>query len=46
MFKEADYSMGAFGKWGLGGPGSEGVPEKKGFLMFYSSGIFYGISFT
>lgn len=35
LFKEADYSTGAFGKWGLGGPGSEGVPEKQGFDEFF-----------
>ena len=35
LFKEAQYATGAFGKWGLGGPGTEGVPEKQGFDEFF-----------
>ena len=35
LFKEAGYATGAFGKWGLGGPGTEGVPEKMGFDEFF-----------
>ncbi len=35
MLKEAGYVSGAFGKWGLGFPGSEGEPLKKGFDVFY-----------
>jgi arylsulfatase A len=35
MLKEAGYSTGAFGKWGLGSPGSEGDPNKQGFDEFY-----------
>ncbi|MEO6070485.1 MAG: arylsulfatase [Chitinophagaceae bacterium] len=35
LFKEKGYTTGAFGKWGLGYPGSEGVPEKQGFDQFY-----------
>ncbi|MEO6704459.1 MAG: arylsulfatase, partial [Ginsengibacter sp.] len=35
MFKKAGYATGGFGKWGLGYPGSEGVPEKQGFDEFY-----------
>ncbi len=35
LFKEANYATGAFGKWGLGGPGTDGVPEKQGFDEFY-----------
>lgn len=35
LFKEAGYTTGAFGKWGLGGPGSDGVPEKQGFDEFF-----------
>lgn len=35
MFKEAGYATGAFGKWGLGFPGSEGAPEKMGFDKFH-----------
>jgi len=33
--KEAGYSTGAFGKWGLGYPGSEGDPNNQGFDEFY-----------
>lgn len=33
--KKAGYSTGAFGKWGLGFPGSEGDPTKQGFDTFY-----------
>ncbi len=35
MFKEAGYATGAFGKWGLGGPGSTGHPNNQGFDHFY-----------
>jgi len=35
MFKEAKYSTGAFGKWGLGHPASEGDPTKQGFDEFF-----------
>jgi arylsulfatase A-like enzyme len=35
MFKKAGYATGGFGKWGLGYPGSEGVPTKQGFDEFY-----------
>ena len=35
MLKEAGYISGAFGKWGLGYPGSEGDPLKQGFDVFY-----------
>ncbi|MDQ7014510.1 MAG: arylsulfatase [Planctomycetota bacterium] len=35
MFKEAGYVTGAFGKWGLGGPGSTGHPNNQGFDHFY-----------
>ena len=35
LFKEAGYKTGAFGKWGLGYPGSEGSPNKQGFDQFY-----------
>jgi arylsulfatase A-like enzyme len=35
LFKEAGYATGAFGKWGLGGPGTTGVPEKQGFDEFF-----------
>ncbi|CAN0375879.1 unnamed protein product, partial [Ectocarpus sp. 4 AP-2014] len=33
--KKAGYSTGAFGKWGLGFPGSEGDPVNQGFDTFY-----------
>ncbi|NRB47136.1 MAG: arylsulfatase [Saprospiraceae bacterium] len=33
--KEGGYVTGAFGKWGLGGPGSEGAPENQGFDTFF-----------
>ena len=29
------YTTGAFGKWGLGYPGSTGTPDKKGFTDFF-----------
>ncbi|MEM9801561.1 MAG: arylsulfatase [Planctomycetota bacterium] len=29
------YRTGGFGKWGLGGPGTEGAPERQGFDHFY-----------
>jgi len=35
MLKEQGYTTGLFGKWGLGYPGSEGVPNKQGFDKFY-----------
>lgn len=31
MFRNAGYVTGAFGKWGMGYPGSEGSPGKRGF---------------
>jgi arylsulfatase A len=33
--QESGYATGAFGKWGLGNPGSEGAPENQGFDRFY-----------
>ena len=33
--KTLGYATGAFGKWGLGGPGSEGDPIHQGFDTFY-----------
>jgi arylsulfatase A-like enzyme len=33
--QKAGYATGAFGKWGLGGPGSTGHPLKMGFDTFY-----------
>lgn len=35
LLKEAGYVTGAFGKWGLGYPGSEGDPNNQGFDEFY-----------
>ena len=29
------YATGCVGKWGLGGPGTEGAPEEQGFDFFY-----------
>ena len=35
VLENAGYQTGAFGKWGLGYPGSVGVPSKKGFEAFF-----------
>ncbi|MFY9152649.1 MAG: arylsulfatase [Prolixibacteraceae bacterium] len=35
MLKEAGYTTGAFGKWGLGFIGTEGDPNTQGFDEFY-----------
>ncbi|MDN5202201.1 arylsulfatase [Fulvivirgaceae bacterium BMA10] len=35
VLKQKGYATGAFGKWGLGFPGSEGDPVKQGFDTFY-----------
>ena len=34
MLKASGYATGGFGKWGCGGRGSTGVPEKHGFDVF------------
>ncbi len=34
VLQGAGYATGCFGKWGLGGPGSEGAPERQGFDRF------------
>lgn len=34
LLKDAGYATGGFGKWGCGGRGSTGVPEKHGFDVF------------
>ncbi len=33
--KEAGYTTGGIGKWGLGNPGSSGVPENQGFDYWF-----------
>ena len=35
VFKDAGYTTGAFGKWGLGYPGSEGAPENQFVDVFF-----------
>ncbi len=35
LLQEAGYVTGAMGKWGLGGPGSTGVPNRQGFDRWY-----------
>lgn len=35
LLKKAGYTTGAFGKWGLGYPGSSGAPLNQGFDVFY-----------
>jgi len=35
LLQEAGYVTGAFGKWGLGFPGSEGDPVNQGFDQFF-----------
>lgn len=35
LFQQAGYRTGLFGKWGLGGPGSTGVPNRQGFDEFF-----------
>jgi len=35
LLKKAGYATGMFGKWGLGGPGTEGDPVKQGFDEFF-----------
>ena len=35
LLKSAGYTTGAFGKWGLGYPASEGDPNNQGFDEFY-----------
>ena len=35
MLKEAGYTTGGFGKWGLGNPDTTGTPDKHGFDLFY-----------
>ncbi|MEM7387437.1 MAG: sulfatase-like hydrolase/transferase, partial [Verrucomicrobiota bacterium] len=35
LLKPLDYVTGGFGKWGIGGRGTSGVPEKHGFDAFF-----------
>ncbi len=35
MLKPFGYATGGFGKWGIGGRGTSGVPEKHGFDTFF-----------
>ena len=35
MLKKKGYATGGFGKWGIGGRGTSGVPEKHGFDQFF-----------
>ncbi len=35
LFKDAGYATGMIGKWGLGAPQTNSIPNKKGFDFFY-----------
>lgn len=35
LLKQAGYTTGIVGKWGLGGPLTEGIPNKQGFDFFF-----------
>jgi len=35
LFKGAGYKTACIGKWGLGAPGTDGIPNKQGFDFFY-----------
>jgi arylsulfatase len=35
LLQKAGYATGATGKWGLGGPGTEGDPNRQGFDSFF-----------
>lgn len=35
LFQNAGYHTACIGKWGLGGPGSTGIPRNEGFDYFY-----------
>lgn len=35
LLKQAGYTTGIFGKWGLGAPETEGVPTRQGFDYFF-----------
>ena len=44
LLKERGYATGGFGKWGCGGRGSTGVPEKHGFDTFFGINPFLKIN--
>src|SRR5690625_3401627 len=46
VLKDAGYATGAFGKWGLGGPESEGLPSLQGLITFLDSLISAGRTST
>jgi len=35
LLHDAGYATGGFGKWGLGNPGTTGIPENEGFDVFF-----------
>jgi len=35
LMQDAGYKTACIGKWGLGGPGSTGIPNKQGFDLFF-----------
>ena len=35
LLKSAGYATAVVGKWGLGAPGSEGIPNRQGFDLFF-----------
>lgn len=35
LLKARGYACGVFGKWGLGGPASSGIPQRQGFDRFF-----------
>ena len=35
LLQKSGYITGIFGKWGLGAPGTDGVPDKQGFDYFF-----------
>lgn len=39
LFKQAGYATGAFGKWGLGYPGSEGDPNNQDLIRFLATTV-------
>jgi len=35
LLHDAGYTTGGFGKWGLGNPGTTGIPDEQGFDIFF-----------